>query len=158
MKSTRILTGTALILSLAMTGSAFAKGGHGGRGGPGERASFESLDTNGDGRVTAAEMESMAAERFATADTNGDGLLSRDELIAAAAASAEERRERHLDRMLERRDANGDGLLSPDEMGGGERRARMFERLDSDGDGAISEEEFAEARDKGRGMRKRSNQ
>lgn len=106
----------------------------------GPRHSFETLDSDGDGRITPDEMSAHRAARFLDADANGDGMLSRDELASAADARVHKR----LDRMIKRHDANGDGLLGPDEMGG-RHGGRMFERLDSDGDGGLTREEFAKA-------------
>lgn len=136
--TTAILTG----LVMAETAAAF-----GGRMGPMERPAFEQLDADGDGKVTAAELEAYpaarAAERFAAADTNGDGALSPDELAAS------------IDRMrseaiMSRLDSDGDGTISQTEMeaamGGGRASAtpgeRMLDRVDTDDDGAISAEEY----------------
>ena len=48
------------------------------------------LDTDGDGMVSLAEVQAVAAdfteEQFAGADTNGDGLLDEAELAAAVEA------------------------------------------------------------------------
>jgi Ca2+-binding EF-hand superfamily protein len=55
-----------------------------GRGNAGEMAGrmFEEWDTNGDGKVTKAEMPERMRERFTEGDTNKDGWISRGELTA----------------------------------------------------------------------------
>lgn len=108
---------------------------------------FGQIDADGDGRITAAEIEDLRAARFAELDADGDGAVSRDEFLAHAAVQASER----AGRMFDRLDADGDGMLGPDALqarfGRGPDAERMIGRLDTDGDGAISAEEFAQARD-----------
>ncbi len=111
-------------------------------------AAFETLDADGDGRITRAEAEAMAAGRMAAADTDGDGALSLAEIEAHGAARAKER----AARMMERLDADKDGRLTAEEMRAGKRAGRMFDRADADGDGVITKAEFDEAREK---MRRR---
>ncbi|MCY4178755.1 MAG: calcium-binding protein [Litoreibacter sp.] len=131
-----LLIAAGVVVALAPVAS-FAKGE--GRGGP--RASFEQLDTDGNGEVTQAEMAAQAATRFAAADTDGDGLLTKEEISAKAG----ERAAKRLDRMFERRDANADGALSLEEMQpDAERVASRFEKIDADGSGGISKTEFEE--------------
>lgn len=50
-------------------------------------ASFESLDTNSDGRISKIEAEANAGvkEQFASYDLNGDGFIERDEVERANA-------------------------------------------------------------------------
>ena len=114
-------------------------------GGKRPQIDFESLDTDGDGLVTQAELDARGAARFAEADTDGDGALSSDELLARSQRANEDR----IKRMMERLDANEDGKLTQDEMAkarrGGGDSSRMIKRIDADGDGAISKEEFETA-------------
>lgn len=143
----------ALIVTTAIAGVAQARGD-----GPRERASFEELDTNGDGAITMEEMQARGDARFAATDTNSDGLLSAEEMMAAS----EKAKSRRVERMISKLDANDDGQLSMEEFqaarGGkdkGEgRKGRGFERLDTDGNGSISKEEFEAAKAK---MGKRGN-
>lgn len=139
-----ILIGT-LVIALSGAGFAMAEGRHD-RG-----ASFDTLDQNGDGAITQAEMEAVASERFAARDENGDGALSKDEMLKGSSARAERRAQRMLDRL----DANDDGQLTLAELSAREGRGRMFERFDANDDGAISQAEFEEARGK---MRKNRRQ
>lgn len=68
---------------------------------------FAGLDADGDGVVTAAELNDasggMAAPMLARLDADGDGKVTRDEMAAGA------------ERMFKRMDANGDGVIAPDE-------------------------------------------
>ncbi len=77
MKHSRIIVA---LLSTLVAGSALA-GRHG--GGP----RMTDLDTDGDGMLSAAELEQLpvrggrsAEERFARLDTDGDGYVRQDEL------------------------------------------------------------------------------
>lgn len=128
-----IALAAAIAAGLFVTDAAEARGG-------GERASFETLDTDGDGMITQAELDAQREARFAALDTNGDGQVTLDEFTASAQIRSAERAER----MFSNLDADGDGTLSRDviEMRGGPDGASLIERLDGDGDGAISEEEF----------------
>lgn len=89
-----------------------------------QTARIMAADTDGDGRVSKAEMQAAGAggkgqganpeRRFDRMDTNHDGYLDKDEIRAALTAR------------FQRMDRNGDGVLTPDErMGqrGGGRRA-----------------------------------
>lgn len=66
-------------------------------------------DTDGDGRVSKAELTAMMAGRgdpdrqFTRMDSNGDGYLDKAEITAALTAR------------FNRMDRNGDGVLTPDE-------------------------------------------
>lgn len=114
---------------------------------------FESLDIDGNGAITTAEIAEKAMEKFNAGDTDADGFLSADEMLAAGQA----RMARRIDNLFERRDENGDGLLSPEEMrpqNAGER----FMRADTDGNDEVSEAEFDAAKeargDRGPGHKK----
>jgi len=125
-------TKAALVLVAAVLAAASASAQTRSPGG-----SFERLDTNGDGIVDSAELESMRREMFRRADEDGDGFLT----------------EREIDRLV---DDRGDMLRArrggpAGRLGGGGARRRMadaggaFGRLDADGDGRISEAEFVQA-------------
>lgn len=142
----------ALLMALG-AGTAIAQ--EGGRHGP---MSFETLDADGDGEVTAEDFEMARAARFGEIDADGDGSVSEAEFVAHAARTASER----AARMFERLDADGDGVLSRDVMERGRRggmAARLIERFDSDGSGGLSEAEFdvaaAEMRERHGGRRGR---
>lgn len=141
--------GAAITLGVAATGSPGGAEAREGQHGAhhGNRPSFEMLDTNADGQLTRAELESHRAARFAEADNNGDGMLSLEELQAQGA----ERAAKRAARMMEHLDANSDGQLTQEEMAQGRRGGgleRMFGRVDADEDGVISKAEFDTAREK----------
>ncbi|SLN56855.1 EF hand [Pseudoruegeria aquimaris] len=156
MKRSQLIAGaTAMAVLATAFGAASvaeAKPGKGGHRGHGPEMTFEQLDANGDGKITAEDLAAAKAARFAEADTNGDGALSAEELQAQADA----RRADRVEKMIERMDANGDGVLSMEEMEAGrgdrgdrgDRGGRMISRMDTDGDGAVSAEEFEAAKAK----------
>ena len=113
----------------------------------GGQMSFETLDVDGNGEITAEDLTVLRDNRFAELDSDGDGSVSRDEFVAAQVARSEER----AAAMFERLDADGDGALSRDVIEnrrGGRMGERMLSRFDADGSGGISAEEFEEARAK----------
>lgn len=127
---------TFMVLAAATFSAGMAAAGDGAM-----RPDFASLDLDGDGLITLAEMQAQPQLRFAAADTDGDGALSAAELTAMMASGAGDR----AARMLARLDDNGDGLLQADEMPdrAAGRIDRMFSRLDADGDGNLTAEELA---------------
>lgn len=139
------LTGT-LAVAIALGSAVSSVAEQSGR--DGKRATFESLDANGDGRLVRAELDAHMKTRFERRDTNGDGVLSREELTAQAQTNASAR----LDRMLARVDTNKDGVISFEEMSAA-RGGRMFQRADADEDGAISKAEFDQIRAQARSKR-----
>lgn len=64
-----IITAAALLAGTALAGETMAS------------KSFESLDKNADGRITASEsvVDKNLAGSFATADANSDGAVSKEE-------------------------------------------------------------------------------
>ena len=54
-------------------------------------ATFESLDTNGDGKISKAEAEANAnvKAQFSSYDVNGDGFIERDEVSSANKSKSE---------------------------------------------------------------------
>ncbi len=149
------------VVALALIGAAFATAALADMGpgrGPGQGAMllemFDGLDSDGDGKISPAELAAHREAMFTAADTNGDGLLDRDEIVAHQTAMMAERMGQRAEMMLERRDVSGDGMLSLEEMGKGP--AEMgFARLDTDGDGLISKEELEAAGQRFGEMRKK---
>lgn len=156
MKRAIFITGVVAVALGVTTVAASAKGwGMGGARGMGPMMSFEEMDLNGDGKVTAEEMAAMGQARFDKADANGDGFLDNDEMQAHVIEMAKERAAKVSERMIEHKDVDNDGKLSFEEMQPSEKRkGKMFSRMDTDGDGAISQAEFEEARAKMRDHRK----
>lgn len=167
MTRTKILTLTlAPVLAVALVAGAaqargWGEGRMGGQGGPAAMMpDFATLDTDGDGKITRAELEARQLELQKAMDPDGDGFITREEMKAHAAAEAVKRAEAMVDRMFDRRDADKDGRLSAAEAMSGPMNGagfdRMFTRLDRDSDGAISKAEYdrmAEAMQRGESKR-----
>ncbi len=106
------------------------------QGGP-QRPVLQALDTDHDGKLSAAEIKA-APQTLLVLDRNGDGQLTPDELEARpdnAGASAEE-----LVKQLMAFDRNGDGVLTPEELP--ERMQNLFQRADINHDGKLTPEEI----------------
>ncbi|KCZ89594.1 EF-hand domain-containing protein [Hyphomonas jannaschiana] len=173
----RIFLATASFAAVAMIASPAMAGPRG--GGPGSGPGMmkdrmvEMMDTDGDGKVSDAEIKAHKAAMFVGIDTNGDGQLSQDELSAhhevmraQMQARFEERRGDRVDNMFERYDTNKDGSITRDEVTavqaaraddwkarkadwaqkGAQMQAERFADMDKDGNGTISQEEFESAR------------
>jgi len=140
------IAGIALAATVGIAAAERGPGGHHGMRGHGPDM-FEVFDLNKDGEITKQEVEDARDARFGETDTNGDGLISADEMQAKMMA----RIEKHQQSMFERLDADKDGSLSAEEMQSGhrgERFARMFDRVDANDDGKITKEESDAAREK----------
>ncbi len=141
------IAGIALAATVGVATAERGPGGHHGmRGGHGQNM-FEMFDLNKDGEITRQEVEDARDVRFGETDTNGDGQISAEEMQAKMMA----RIEKHQQSMFERLDADKDGSLSAEEMQGGhrgERFSRMFDRVDVNDDGKITKEEADAAREK----------
>lgn len=140
-------------------------GWHHGRRGNMARMFMERFDTDGDGKVTQAEIDAKVEATFASADANGDGKVTLDEFKVAYQTEFSERRVRAFQRL----DRDGDGKISEDEYnrrmermisrmeqrdgdddkkgrGGPRGHGRMMERFDADGDGNVTGDEIRAAR------------
>ncbi|MDA8584907.1 calcium-binding protein [Rhodobacteraceae bacterium] len=130
-------------LILAGTGVAYAQGQeNAGRSGP----SFETLDADGSGEITAEDLKALRDARFAELDTDGNGSASEAEYTAAAASRAGEQAAARFARL----DADGDGTLSRDVLENRRGRGiseRMITRFDADNSGGVSAEEFETAKE-----------
>lgn len=104
---------------------------------------FKSFDTDGDGKVTLAEIQAKRGAETASVDADGDGKLSAEELVAARLAQAKTRIEAGVKARIAAQDADGDGKLSAAEMAAPPAPVKLFEMLDANKDGALSEEELA---------------
>ncbi|MDX5403631.1 MAG: EF-hand domain-containing protein [Rhodobacterales bacterium] len=147
------LAGTAVVGVAASHGKAGMGGLMGGfMGERGAMMSFEDVDANADGKITADEMKAHADARFAEADADKDGFLNAEELQAHMLAQATARMQERSARMIEMMDTDSDGKISAAEMQAGPRRGdrfeRMLSRMDQDEDGAISRAEMDEARER----------
>ncbi len=125
----------------------------------GHQVSFEELDTNSDGMITAEDIEAYQEVRFNNIDTDGDSMISQEEWEANFEANISEGNKSRIAKMFDRIDNNDDGMISTDELPAKKMNfERILDKLDQDGDGAISKEEFDEGKFKGkRKSGKRSN-
>jgi hypothetical protein len=118
---------TALAVALLLPASAFAGGGKG------QKAAH--MDTDNDGRVSQAEHDAWAQQRFASMDTDGNGRLGTAELEGRGMG----RGRGAMPGKLQGMDTNMDGVVSAEEHLAGSRDA--FARLDSNSDGFLSNAE-----------------
>ncbi|MGV6840398.1 MAG: EF-hand domain-containing protein [Planktomarina sp.] len=143
----------ALLLGLFMALATTLSAANAGPGGEREKPAFSDMDANGDGALTADEIQafvqSKAADRFAAMDTNDDGAVTSEEMMAHIEERAGNKAQKRVERMMERFDANGNGMLEASEMpspgdrgGRGDRAQNMFEKADANSDGVISEAEY----------------
>lgn len=97
-------------------------------------------DTNGDGKISRAEADAQASQRFDRLDVNHDGFLTPDELTGPGA------------RMIGRADADHDGKLSRSEylVQAGNR----FDRIDANRDGQITPDEMKSWAERARAMQR----
>lgn len=119
--------------------------------GHGMRRAFKLLDTNGDGKVSMAEIAAEQKRLLAAADVDGNGTLSADEFRRRGRLIMSLRTWTFFDMM----DADGNGELSAAELNG--PAGRWLKRKDGDKSGDLTREEirpkWAEKMKKKREMR-----
>ena len=149
------------VLSLSFPMAASAQGrGPGAPGGPGASPPHHSRaverfmllsDINGDGKVTAAEINDDQSRIFTAMDVDNDSSLSTDEMKRRGRSLQAYRTTTLFDLM----DANGDGKLSLKEVQAPTQR--WFKRYDANNDGAMEANEVPARRGRtgrrGRGRR-----
>lgn len=96
---------------------------------------LRSFDKNGDGKVTADEIQAGRKAAAASIDANGDGKISAEELANAEIARLRPVIEARAKARVAALDTDGDGLLSAAELAMPPLPERMMERLGADGDG-----------------------
>jgi Ca2+-binding EF-hand superfamily protein len=106
-------------------------------------ASFEGMDLDHDGRISASEHTAAARRMYATMDRNADGKVSAAEMDAAQVAVTGRKPQRGAMGSVEKIrsiDQNGDRVLSAAEHEAGS--TMMFARMDANKDGKLSRAEF----------------
>jgi hypothetical protein len=96
-------------------------------------------DANADGRISLAEMQVKAAERFARIDVNRDGRLTREERQAARTQIRAEREQRRAERQGQRAERRAEHAQRQGDRA--QRGREMFARLDANRDGFLAQSE-----------------
>ncbi len=131
-----LLLATLFGMALMAPHAAFARGNH-----------FQRIDTNNDGRLSLAEMQAAASQRFDKKDANKDGFLTANET----------RRPERFQKRLSKKDTNGDQKLSKQEMLAAIKA--QYLKMDANRDGAVTKEEMQalrKQRKQRRGQRQRN--
>ncbi len=152
MNKTTLKITTVMIAALGVAmGSALAKG-HPHEGQRRGEQMFDKADINGDGQISADEIEAAKKKSFAKMDVDGDGYLTeadrevvREQRQQKRAKMREKMQERRAER-LEKIDSNGDGKISEREFMAAE--SGRLDKLDQNQDGLISKEEAEDAQGK----------
>lgn len=106
-------------------------------------ASFEGMDLDHDGKISASEHAAATRRMFATMDRNADGKVSAAEMDAAHLAVTGRKSkpgEMAAAQKIAAIDRNGDRVLSASEHEAGAEL--MFKRMDANQDGQLSRAEF----------------
>ena len=106
---------------------------------------FNSVDTNGDTKISKEEAEQKApaiAENFDGIDANHDGALNKKEFKAFWAAADKKRRE--FNQRLERADLDKNGILSEKEAKPLPILGEHFDEIDSNHDGQLVIKEISD--------------
>jgi len=132
LRSAGLVLGVAGVCAVALPRTAFAE----------QEPSFESMDTNHDGRLSREEDAAVAARMFATMDTNGDHKVTAAEMAAAYQKTTGEKMAKGsatAAEIIKTIDSNHDGVLSADEHAAVARS--MFTAMDANHDGYLSKAE-----------------
>ncbi|MDA1059831.1 MAG: hypothetical protein O3C65_14225 [Proteobacteria bacterium] len=125
---------TALAVPALAAGPQGMRGGHHAAGHGG--GVLETFDTNNDGRLTQAEIDTFRADRLAKFDSDNNGTLSLKEYEALWLDAY---RERMVDE-FQRHDDDGDSVVTAEEFN--EPYAKLVARMDRNGDGILTGEEL----------------
>ena len=145
----------AAIGGIALAGASYAERGHGSMGffakgqfGLMAMEIFESIDTDGDGKLSQAEIDKVRNDHHAAHDGDSDGNLNLDEFTGVWHETT-----RPLTvRAFQMLDTDGNAVISRAEYD--RPLANIVERLDRNGDGGLSMSDRWRHR---RGAQKRNN-
>lgn len=104
------------------------------------RGAFKRLDSDGDGGISANEVNTEVWEQISGADSNGNGTVTDDELKGNRPAEGDVQRPQGAADAFAHLDANDDGALSPEEVS-----SHVWSRIslaDTDGNGAVDVDEL----------------
>jgi Ca2+-binding EF-hand superfamily protein len=105
-----------------------------------QEPSFESMDTNGDGKLSPAEQAAVAARMFENMDANGDHNVTADEMVVAYRKTTGGKMDKGAAaEVIKTLDTNHNGVLSADEHAALARS--MFAGMDTNHDGYLSKAE-----------------
>jgi Ca2+-binding EF-hand superfamily protein len=107
------------------------------------KAGFESMDANGDGKISPDEHAASASRMFEKMDTNADGKVTAAEMTAAhqnMTGKKAEKGELTAAEKIKIIDTNGDGVLTADEHATGAKA--MFDKMDTDEDSYLTKAEL----------------
>jgi Ca2+-binding EF-hand superfamily protein len=105
---------------------------------------FAMMDTDKDGKVSAAEHAAGAKAMFEKMDTNKDGKVTAAEMTAAHPAvtgHAAKKSDMSAADKIKAIDSDGDGVITADEHA--KASEAMFAKMDTDKDGYLSKKEMA---------------
>lgn len=133
-----LVAGIAAAGLLATAAAALADGGHR-KGGMGHHRGahmfemLESFDTDGDSKLTQAEIDQARKDRLARHDADSDGRLTLQEYETLWLEAMRER----MVRQFQRHDRDGDAAVTAEEFV--RSTGRLAARLDRNGDGVVDE-------------------
>ncbi len=112
--------------------------------GPDGDKHFKMMDTNADGKISRAEHAAGAKQMFTQCDANGDGIVTATEMQAATPAHGEKpgKHDKTAAEKIKEIDQNGDGQLTVAEQDAG--TLKMFAKMDKNDDGFLSKAECDE--------------
>jgi Ca2+-binding EF-hand superfamily protein len=77
---------------------------------------WDEMDTNHDGKISAAEHAAWAKAQFQKLDADHDGFITKEEMHTQMKARMDAMMKEHRAKMFDRIDTNHDGMISRDEM------------------------------------------